>query len=468
LLIVIFIISNQQSAISNLNYLPIIGIEVHVELNTKAKMFCGCSTNHFKTEPNTQTCPVCLGLPGALPVPNIKAIEGCIKIGKALGCKINKESFFERKNYFYPDLPKGYQISQYKAPFCINGEIDVSTISNQQLTIRINRVHMEEETAKMVYKNNVSLIDFNRSGVPLVEIVSEPDMHSSEQAVAYLKKIQQIVRYLGVSDCDMEKGSMRCEANISLLRNRKQTELPNYRVEIKNVNSFRFVKKALEYEIKRQTNAFKNKQKLNQETRGYDEDKGETYLQRSKEDAHDYRYFPEPDIPVVNIQKSVFNIEDLPELPDQKKKRFTEEYQISGYNADILTRDKTTAEYFEKAVKESKNVITNMRSQLSYSKFVKKIAKVIVNKRADVDNLSPKQLVKQILQKKKQKISDDDKIKIVVQKVIKENQKAVDDFREGKKEVVGFLIGQVMKETKGKAEAQIVRKIFIQELRKIS
>jgi aspartyl-tRNA(Asn)/glutamyl-tRNA(Gln) amidotransferase subunit B len=427
-----------------MNYKLIIGIEVHVELNTKSKMFCDCSADHFRAKPNTQTCPVCLGLPGALPVPNLKAIENCILIGLAFGCKVNKRSFFERKNYFYPDLPKGYQISQYKAPFCINGKVEL-----KDSMININRVHMEEETAKMKHRASSSLIDFNRSGAPLVEIVSEPDIKSSEQAVEFLKKIQQIVRYLGVSDCDMEKGSMRCEANISLSTDGK---LPNYRAEIKNINSFRFVKKALEFEIKRQTKALNKGEKLEQETRGFDEDKETTYVQRTKEEAHDYRYFPEPDIPPFQLSNQLINklSNQLIEMPGTKINRFMKDYKISRYNAEILTRDKKTAEYFEKAV--------------SLSDYYKIIASIIVNKKVDINKTLPKQLIKQLKTKKKSVIRDSSQLAIIVKEVIKKNKKAADDYNKGKKEAIGFLIGQIMQESKGRADAKIVKKLLLEKL----
>ncbi|OGE43791.1 aspartyl/glutamyl-tRNA amidotransferase subunit B, partial [Candidatus Daviesbacteria bacterium RIFCSPHIGHO2_12_FULL_38_25] len=334
-----------------MNYEPVIGMEVHVELNTKSKMFCRCSADYFGKEPNTHVCPVCLGLPGALPVPNKKALEYCMMIGLALGCKISEKSLFERKNYFYPDLPKGYQISQYRWPLCVDGWIEIAGRK-----IRINRAHQEEDTGKLNHRGNETMIDFNRSGVPLVEIVTEPDFRGVEEVRDYAKKLQQLFRYLGVSNADMEKGDMRLEANVSV-RPELVEGLPNYRVELKNINSFRFMVAAIEYEIKRQISELEAGKKLTQETRGWNEQKKETYLQRSKEEAHDYRYFPEPDIPEISLQSSAIRLQQqMPELPWDKLARFQKQYGLTKQQAEILTESRELADFYEETVRDGADI----------------------------------------------------------------------------------------------------------------
>ena len=432
-----------------MNYKPVIGLEVHVELKTKSKMFCGCSADYFGKKPNTHTCPVCLGLPGALPVPNKKTIEWCIMIGQALNCKISEFSKFDRKNYFYPDLPKGYQISQYDQPFCIDGGI---TLSNGK-KIKIRRVHMEEDTAKLTHQfgnqndDGYSLIDFNRSGVPLVEIVTEPDFESSKEVIEYLKKLQQIVRYLEVSDADMEKGNMRLEPNISLAlgtshvaldkNDKRQTtsELPPYKVEVKNINSFKFVEKTIEYEIKRQGKILNEGKMPAQETRGWNEDKQKTVTQRVKEEADDYRYFPEPDIPPIHLSESSIRqlADQMPELPDLKLTRFIKEYNLPKYDAEILTREKELSDYFEEAVKVGK----------SFEITPKQIANTIINRKVEIKKMLPAELIKNILSSKKITPLDDKELQKIIDKVIKENAKAVNDYKSGKIQVIGFLIGRV-------------------------
>lgn len=424
-----------------MNYQPIIGLEIHVELKTKSKMFCGCPADHFAKKPNTQTCPVCLGFPGALPVPNKKAIEWCIKLGLALGCEIPLFSKFDRKNYFYPDLAKGYQISQYDRPFCINGKVETETDR-----VRIRRVHLEEDTAKLIHQKNMTLIDFNRSGVPLVEIVTEPDIRSGQQAKEFLKKLYTIVRYLDISDADMEKGSMRLEPNISV-RVFASNKLPDYKVEIKNINSFNFVKKAIDYEVDRHIKLFDGGQTPVQETRGWDEDKGVTVAQRRKEGADDYRYFPEPDIPPFRFtQLFVDDIRtSLPELPDAKIDRFIKDYGLNMYDAGLLTDTNQLADYFEECVKTGKVP-------------AKKLANWIINKKVDIDTVLPARLIASILKAEEvAAVSDDD-----IQKVLADNPKAVADYKAGKQQVLGFLVGQVMKISKGDAKHirdQLVKKM---------
>jgi len=434
------------------DFKPIIGLEIHIELKTKTKMFCRCPANYFGHEPNTHCCPVCLGLPGALPVPNKQAIDWVILTGLAFNCQINKFSKFDRKNYFYPDLPKGYQISQYDLPLAVGGELK---IKSSKLKVRIRRVHLEEDTAKLFHQpgENSSLIDFNRSGVPLMEIVTEPDIESSLQAKEFLKQIQQIIRYLDISDCDMEKGSMRLEANISVS---KTAKLPNYKVEVKNLNSFRFVEKAIEYEINRQTEILKAGKTPIQETRGWDEKRQVTYSQRIKEEANDYRYFPEPDIPPMRLLDSDINTlrERLPEMPDKKKARFSHEYGLSNYYTQILTVSKSLSDYFEEAVIMGKK----------YHISSLQIANQIINKKININAISATWLIKTLNQKsQKPNVSVKDLTKIIIQ-VIEENQSAVADFKKGKSEVLGFLIGQVMRNSKGQADAKQVRKIFMEKL----
>lgn len=425
----------------------VIGLEIHIELKTKTKMFCRCPADHFGKKPNTQVCPVCLGLPGALPVANKKAIEWTVLAGLALNCQVPLLSKFDRKNYFYPDLPKGYQISQYDMPLCKNGKLG---------KVQIRRVHLEEDTAKMIHSANQTLIDFNRSGVPLMEIVTEPDISSAQEAKEFLKKLQQNVRYLGISDCDMEKGSMRLEANISVRKPNEQ-KLPGYKVEVKNLNSFRFVEKAIDYEIKRQAQQIRAGKKLIQETRGWDEVKQATFSQRAKEEAQDYRYFPEPDLPPIYWQeKQIKTIgAKLPELTDKKLARFVKEFGLSDYQAQILVADQPKASYFEETVKLGK------KHQLP----IKDMANMIINKRVEIKKISPSQLVKILIaQKAKSKISKE-KLTQVIAQVLEINPKIAEDFKRGKKTVIEFLVGQVMKQTKGQADPNQTRRLINKELK---
>ena len=440
------------------SFRPIIGLEVHIELKTKSKMFCSCSANYFGKPPNTLTCPVCLGLPGALPVPNKKAVEQTIILGLALNCKISPLSKFDRKNYFYPDLPKGYQISQYDLPLAKNGNLMLQA-SNFKLQARIRRVHLEEDTAKMTHLGNFTLIDFNRSGVPLVEIVTEPDFESSSKVEEFLKYLQRLVRWLGISQADMEKGQMRCEPTVNLEVKKEGKTYYTPLVELKNINSFRFVRKAIDWEIQRQLEEFEKtgrvKEKGNKTTRGWDEKTGTTVLQREKEEASDYRYFPEPDIPPltklkVKSQKLKVN---LPELPNQTEARFIKEYGLSEYNARILTEEREVSDYFEEAVKEAKGALEPTA-----------VANIIINKKVDIGRVSPADLVKTLLQQQKAtKISGSDLEKVILE-VLKENQKAVEDYKKGKTNALQFLIGQVMAKTKGQANLEELKEKLISEL----
>jgi len=474
-------------------YISVIGLEVHVELKTKSKMFCGCSADYFGNEPNTHVCPVCLGLPGALPVPNKKAIEWCVMIGLAFNCKIPLVSKFDRKNYFYPDLPKGYQISQYGEPFCVNGYVILNSFQDlgreankmpkqvrhdREKKIRIRRVHMEEDTAKLIHQSGVqnfdkgySLIDFNRSGVPLVEIVTEPDFESTYQVVQYLKKLQQIVRYLNVSNADMEKGEMRLEPNISLrlttVKNKALiSKLPSYKVEVKNINSFRFVEKAINYEIERQRKILESAKTPIQETRGWDEKRQITVAQRVKEEANEYRYFPEPDIPPIRFtQDQIRQLTDqIPELPDHRSLRFQKGYDLSTYNSQILVKEKSTANYFEEAVR------VNQKSKIKNQKYVdiKSIANWIINKKVDINTILPAQLIQTIIASSQSTAFEEIELKKIVKQVILDNPKAVRDYKKGKENAVMFLVGQTMKKMPKGIDANLVKKNLEKELSTLS
>ncbi len=428
-----------------MKYIPIIGLEIHAELATQSKMFCGCPANFFGTSPNSQTCPVCLGLPGALPVPNKKAIEWCILIGKALNCTIPPISKFDRKHYFYPDLPKGYQISQYDEPMAVNGNFQFSVFNFQKKkSIKITRVHLEEDTGKLIHSGGDTLVDFNRSGVPLVEIVTEPDFDNAEDVKKFLEELHTIIRYLGVSDADMEKGSMRLEPNISL-KEVGQKDLPNYKVEVKNINSFRFVKQAIEYELERQKELLESGETPIQETRGYDEKKGITYSQRSKEEAHDYRYFPEPDIPPMKLSKKYVASIKVPELPQEKMARFIQK-GIKEQDAFIVTRDKAEVEKIENAA---------LKISLADTITIKDIVTISINKK-ESGNWTPEQLYLEA-KKRKQPIQTDQKsLEDSINSIIETNKKVVEDYKNGKENAIMFLVGQVMREMKGKADAKIV------------
>lgn len=441
------------------DYQPIIGLEVHVELATKSKMFCGCPADHFGKKPNTQTCPVCLGLPGALPVPNKKAVEWTVLLGLALGCEIAEVSKFDRKHYFYPDLAKGYQISQYDQPLATQGWLElsnnpISQSSNNPMKkkIRIRRVHLEEDTGKLMHETvggeQVTLVDFNRSGVPLVEIVTEPDFRSVEEVDIFVKKLQQIIRYLGISDADMEKGSMRIEPSISVERQiqlrpesnlyKSRGALPSYRVELKNINSFRFARKALEYEIARQTELLDRGETPTQQTRGWNEAKGATVAQREKEEAHDYRYFPEPDIPPMKWEQLTINNLQLtiPELPDEKNARFMKEYGLNEYDAGQLAETREKAEYFDECVRAS------MRQRVREI-TPKTIANWLINRNIDIGEVLPAQLVERIVKATQVATVPDVELEKIIQQVLSQNQKAVRDYKKGKEQALMFLVGQV-------------------------
>lgn len=450
-----------------MKYQPIMGLEVHVELKTKSKMFCGCTAFYFGEKPNTHVCPVCLGLPGALPYPNQQAIDWCIKIALSLNCLINQFSKFDRKNYFYPDLPKGYQISQYDLPFGHEGFIEVETEKGSGKTkkIRIRRVHMEEDTGKLTHATvdgeSVSLVDFNRSSVPLVEIVTEADFENEHQVVQYLQKLQKIVRYLDVSNADMEKGEMRLEPNISLTKAGTtfpipEKDLPKYKVEVKNINSFRFVDRAIKFEIDRQAKILDEGKLPTQETRGWNEAKNTTVSQRSKEDAMDYRYFPEPDIPPITttIDRIAELLHSIGELPDEKQARFEKQYSLPRADAEILTREKKSADFFDKAVEDGKKVDVTARE----------IANLIINKKLDISKFEPAEIVKMVTEGKKKEELSPDVLASLISDVLSENTKAVEEYKAGKENAIMFLLGQVMRKAGKKLDANVVKNGILKAL----
>src|SRR3989344_5061748 len=422
----------------------VLGLEIHIQLKLKSKMFCRCSADIYQSEPNTLTCPVCLGLPGALPVPNREAIKSTQLLGAALNCKLSGFSKFDRKNYFYPDLPKGYQISQYDLPLCVDGHLDLFS-----KRVGITRVHLEEDTGKSIHENGLTLLDFNKSGLALVEVVTEPDFRTSTEAVELSKLIQRIVRYLQISDADMEKGQLRLEANVSL-RKQGSEKLPTYKVEIKNINSFRFLEKAIKYEVTRQSKLFETGLMPEQENRGWDDIKSVTLSQREKEEAHDYRYFPEPDIPPMEFSsKYLKEIKArVPELPDKKVERFVRIYGIGVDTARVLCESLELSEKFEKASKETDP---------------KRLANLLVNK-TDLRNLDVDNLLKRI--KVKEDLLDESALKVIVKDVInlKENVKAIKDYKSGKEQSIMFLLGAVMKKANGKADPLLVKEILRKEI----
>ena len=439
-----------------MKYKYIIGLETHIELKTKQKMFCGC-LNSLETGPNTNVCPVCLGMPGALPVPNEQAIRSTILIGLALNCKINLQSFFERKHYFYPDLAKGYQISQYEKPLCYDGKLEVDG-----KIIKINRVHLEEDTGKLLhgqqFNDSNSYIDFNRSGVPLVEIVTEPDIESSDIAGAYLRKLQLIVRYLNVSDCDMEKGSMRCEPNISQIREDvflKTKKLPNYKVEVKNINSFKFVQKAISYEQQRHTALLDQNITPKQETRRYVESSSKTESMRSKEYAQDYRYFPEPDIPPLDFEENY--LEEIKkhlktiELPDKRDEVLTKKYGLSADFATQMVQDKALGDKYLELVK------------LNHNFDLKKLANLLINKKLNI-NAKNADIIKQAEKLVKKTVVDESILEAVVNKVLNDNKDAVNDYKKGKTTAIQFLIGQCFKTLGNSSQSEDIRALLLKKL----
>jgi len=468
-------------------YKATIGLEIHVELKTASKMFCSCKNDPLETKPNVNICPVCVAHPGVLPVINKEAISFVIKTGKALDCDISLESRFERKNYFYPDLPKGYQISQYDAPLCKNGFLDL-----KDKRIRIERVHLEEDTARLVHKKGKALVDFNRAGVPLMELVTEPDFENGDQVYQFAKELQTILRYLGVSDADMEKGQLRLEANTSVSKDRNL----GVKVEVKNLNSFRAVKKAIDYEIERQTKVLESGKKVAQETRGWDVDK--TVSQRSKEEAHDYRYFPEPDLVPLSFDKKEIDSLSIPELPVFKRQRFIDEYGLKEKDIETFVTNKDLSEFFEQVVSELGEWQKDLHniSQIAANYILTDLMALIGNKSVEEILITPEnfaefvaliykkeitsRIAKDVLQemfktgadpseiiqdKGLSKLEDQGEIDKVVQEVIDKNKKAVEDFKKGKQNALQFLIGQAIAKTKGRANPEDLEKLFTKRLK---
>lgn len=471
-------------------YETVIGLEVHAQLATDSKIFCNCSTE-FGAEANMHTCPVCLGLPGTLPVLNKKVVDYAIMAGLATNCSIADYSKFDRKNYFYPDLPKAYQISQFDLPICREGYIEVE-LEDGVKKIGITRIHMEEDAGKLIHEGSIdkssgSLVDYNRTGVPLIEIVSEPDMRTAAEARQYLTQLKKILEYIAVSDCNMDEGSLRCDANVSI-RPLGQKEFGT-RTELKNMNSFKAVEKAIEYEVERQKEVIENGGQVVQETRTWDDSLNKTISMRGKEQAHDYRYFPEPDLVPLEIDSEwVDSIRNqLPELPREKKERFVKEYGIPEYDAGVLTDSLALATFFEdcvssyndakavsnwimgdflrlvkeenldiEEVKITGALMAKMLQLMDKGVISSKIAKTIFEEMFKTGK-DPELIVEE---KGLKQISDEDKLEEIVEKILKENPEAIEDIRNGKDRAIGFLVGQVMKETRGKANPGMVNKLI--------
>ncbi len=484
-----------------MNYQSIVGLEIHVELKTNSKMFCSCKNDPNERHPNVNVCPICMGHPGTLPVINKEAVRKVIKTGLALNCQIPEDSKFDRKNYFYPDLPKGYQISQYDKPICKGGFLKINGKK-----IRITRVHLEEDTGRLIHPQgeDYSLIDFNRAGIPLMELVTEPDLRTAKETRKFAQEFQLILRYLGVSDADMEKGQLRVEVNISLSKSQKL----GTKVEIKNLNSFRTVEQAIDYEIERQTKVLDSGKKVVQETRGWDEKKQKTVSQREKEDAYDYRYFPEPDLPTLCLDKNFIQEirAEISELPQQKRKRFVREYNLLEKEIEIFVQNKDLSEYFEKVVSELINWIKIVEfktkiSEQEKNKLIKLATNYIITdlqrllKRALVSGkdflITPEnfaelitliyegkitsKIAKQVLEEMfgtgadpshiiKEKgwtqLTNEEEIKKIIENVISKNQKVVEEYKKGKENALQFLVGQVMGISKGRANPEIVNRLL--------
>lgn len=474
------------------DYEVVIGLEVHAELSTKTKIFCSCPTT-FGAAPNTQVCPICMAMPGTLPVLNERVVEYAVKAGLATNCEISRDSKNDRKNYYYPDLPKSYQISQYDKPLCLNGHVEIET-PNGSKTIGIERIHIEEDAGKLNHDDfgGGALVDLNRAGVPLIETVSRPDMRSAEEADAYLKKLKSIFEYIEVSDCKMQEGSFRADVNVSV---HKPGTPFGTRTEMKNMNSFRSITRAIEYEIDRQIDVLEHGGKIYQETLRWDDVSGKTFSMRDKENAQDYRYFPEPDLVAIKLSEEyIQNIKNnLPELPESRKQRYLQEYKLSEKDANIITSSKYLSDLFEGAIKVCNNpkavnnwIISDISRILNEtetdaveipfdSNQLGKLVVLIDN--GTISSSIGKKVLEELFENPKDpeeiikekgwiQISDEGAIKEVVSKILEANPQSIADYKAGKDRALGFLVGQAMKETKGKANPQMLNKLFLEELKK--
>ena len=474
------------------DYETVIGLEIHAELSTKTKIFCSCPTE-FGAEPNTHVCPICMAMPGTLPVLNEKVVEYAVKAGLATNCSISQDSKNDRKNYYYPDLPKSYQISQYDKPLCNNGYVEINTQDGKK-KVRILRIHIEEDAGKLNHDDfgGGSLVDLNRAGVPLIEIVSEPDMRSSEEAENYMRKIKSILEYIEVSDCKMEEGSLRADVNVSV---HKKGEPFGTRTEMKNMNSFRSIVRAIDYEVGRQIDVLENGGIIEQETLRWDEVSGKTFSMRDKENSQDYRYFPEPDLVAIKLSDEyIENIKkNLPELPESRKERYLKEYKLSEKDANIITSSKYLSDLFEKAIEVCNNpkavnnwIISDISRILNEKEMdprnipftAEELGKlVILIDKGTISSSIGKKVLEELFEnprdpesiiKKKGwiQISDEGEIKALVTKILEANPQSIADYKAGKDRALGFLVGQAMKETKGKANPKILNEMFLEELNK--
>ena len=466
-------------------YEVIIGLEVHAELSTKTKIFCSCPTT-FGAEPNTHTCPICMGMPGTLPVLNEKVVEYAVKAGLATNCEIERNSKNDRKNYFYPDLPKAYQISQYDKPLCNHGYIEIEDDEGNKKKVRLLRIHIEEDAGKLNHDEYTggSLVDLNRAGVPLIEIVSEPDLRSSGEADRYLKKLKSILQYIEVSDCKMEEGSLRADVNVSV-RKVGDTKLGT-RTEMKNMNSFKSITRAIDYEVTRQIDVLEEGGKVEQESLRWDEVSGKTFPMRDKEDAQDYRYFPDPDLVAINLSEEyIENLKNtLPELPESRKERYINEYNLSEKDANIITSSKYLSDLFEEAsnnwiISDISRILNEKELEADQIPFTAEHLGHLVEliDKGTISSSIGKKVIEELFENPKEpeeiikekgwiQISDEGAIKEVVLKVLEENPNSVADYKAGKERAIGFLVGQAMKATKGKANPQMLNKMLKEELSK--